>query len=118
MLSSLPRRSEPGACFFQRCTNCGQAITLIRLACPRCGSTQIGWERSVGIGTVFAVTHVHRAPSEAFQPLVPYTLVLVDLHEGPRVMAHGEPALQIGDIVHAVVHPVAKDRTLFRRTDS
>lgn len=115
MPSNLKPRAEPGSCAFQRCAGCGEAITLIRLACPRCGSTQIVWERSADIGTVFAVTQVHRAPSEAFQPLVPFTLVLVDLNEGARVMAHGEPTLRIGDTVQAAAHPVAADLTFFRR---
>jgi uncharacterized OB-fold protein len=33
--------------------------------------------------------------------MAPYTLVLVDLDEGPRVMAHGSPGLVIGQRVRA-----------------
>jgi uncharacterized OB-fold protein len=50
---------------------------------------------------VYALTAVTRAPSEAFRALVPYTLVLVDLDEGPRVMAHGVPGLHIDQRVRA-----------------
>ncbi|MNR52822.1 hypothetical protein D3C85_1727350 [compost metagenome] len=48
-----------------------------------------------------AVTVVARAPSEAFRCLAPYTLVLAQLVEGPRLMAHAAPDVQIGDRVQA-----------------
>jgi uncharacterized protein len=88
-----------GVLCYQRCTDCGAPQTLARYACQRCGSTSLAWLDSVGHGTVYATTVVTRAPSEEFRALAPYTLVLVDLDEGPRVMAHGEPGLAIGDAV-------------------
>lgn len=84
---------------YQRCAGCGAPQTLARYACSRCGSTELAWLDSAGHGRVYATTEVTRAPSEEFRALVPYTLVLVDLDEGPRVMAHGEPGLSIGDAV-------------------
>lgn len=81
---------------YQRCEACGNALTGQRYACPRCGSLRLGWCDAAGTGTVYAVSAVHRAPTEAFRALAPYTLVLVDLDEGPRVMAHGAPGLAIG----------------------
>jgi uncharacterized OB-fold protein len=50
---------------------------------------------------VFATTVVARAPSKVFQPLAPYTLALVDLDEGARLMGHAEPGTSIGDQVAA-----------------
>lgn len=85
----------------QRCGTCGAATLPPRLACPACGSATLAWQRVAGGGTVWAVTVVHRAPSDLYKPLLPYTLVLVQLDEGPRVMAHGEPGLAIGDRVQA-----------------
>lgn len=90
-----------GVVRYQQCTGCGTAQTLARLACCRCGGLQLAWRDACGFGTVHAVTVVERAPSEAFRALVPYTLLLVTLDEGARVMAHGEPGLAIGERVRA-----------------
>ncbi len=86
----------------QRCGGCGGALTGQRLACPHCGGTDLPWCDASGTGTVYAVTTVHRAPTDAWRALAPYTLVLVDLDEGPRLMAHGTPGLAIGARVVAV----------------
>jgi len=84
---------------FQRCTACGRAQRLARHRCAWCGALGPVWQTAAGTGTVFAVTEVRRAPTEAFRALVPYTLVLVDLDEGARLMGHGAAGLRIGDRV-------------------
>jgi uncharacterized OB-fold protein len=48
---------------------------------------------------VFTQTLVHRAPDAKFRELAPYKIVLVDLDEGFRIMAHGDKDLVIGDSV-------------------
>ncbi len=101
---------QRGVLRFQRCAGCGAAQTLARFACTSCGGTQLAWQDASGDGTVYAVTVVQRAPSEAFRALVPYTLLLVDLAEGVRVMAHGTPGLAIGDTVNAQFHDLAGQR--------
>jgi uncharacterized OB-fold protein len=90
-----------GVLRYQRCDACGAPQTLARYACRRCGRTSLSWVDSAGSGTVYATTVVTRAPSDEFRALAPYTLVLVDLREGPRVMAHGAAGLAIGDAVEA-----------------
>jgi len=90
-----------GVLRYQRCGACGTALTGQRLACTRCGSAQLAWCDAAGTGTVWALSTVHRAPTEAWRAETPYTLVLVDLNEGPRVMAHGVPGLAIGMRVRA-----------------
>lgn len=86
---------------YQRCEDCGRAQTLTRLACAQCGSERLAWHDAQGSGTVVAASVVSRAPSDAFRPLVPYTLVLVELDEGPRVMGHAMPGTTIGAHVKA-----------------
>ena len=93
-----------GVLRYQRCQACNLALTGQRFACTACGSVQLAWCDASGRGTVFAISSVHRAPTEAWRALAPYTLVLVDLDEGPRVMAHGAPGLAIGTRV--VAEPV------------
>jgi uncharacterized OB-fold protein len=86
---------------YQVCRACQRAQTLTRFACSACDSEQLDWRDASGRGIVHAVSVVARAPSEVFRPLIPYTLVLVTLVEGPRVMGHGRPGLAIGDKVSA-----------------
>ena len=86
----------------QQCDSCGAVQTLTRLACTACRSAQLTWKDSLGIGTVYAMTQVHRAPSDEFRAIVPYTLALVDLDEGCRVMAHAGDGVHIGQRVRSL----------------
>ena len=86
---------------YQRCADCQQAQRLARYACQHCGSVQLAWHDAAGTGKVYAASVVTRAPSDAFRALAPYTLVLVDLDEGARVMGHAAPGTAIGDLVTA-----------------
>ena len=74
---------------------------------------EFDWRVSRGEGTVFAVTVVARAPSDEFRALAPYTLVLVDLDEGFRLMGHAVPGVAIGDRVVADYF-IHGERTLVR----
>lgn len=85
----------------QACTECGAVQRHPRMACEHCGGTRLAWRDTSGHGTVFAASVVARAPSDEFRALVPYTLVLVDLDEGARLMAHAEAGVAIGDRVTA-----------------
>jgi uncharacterized OB-fold protein len=96
-----------GVLRYQRCADCGQAITGQRFACTACGSTRLAWHDGAGTGTVWSVSTVHRAPTDAWRAEAPYTLVLVTLDEGPRVMAHGVPGLVIGQRVQAAAVELA-----------
>ena len=87
-----------GTLRYQRCGACGRAQFYPRLFCARCGGAT-DWAVSAGCGTVYAVTRVSRAPSADFAALVPYDILLVDLDEGFRMMAHGAPGLAIGERV-------------------
>jgi len=86
---------------FQACTVCGHAQTLAHDACQHCGAESLVWKTSSGRGRVYAVTIVGRAPSDAFRPLAPYTLVVVEMEEGARIMGHALPGVRINDSVVA-----------------
>lgn len=90
-----------GVVRYQVCETCGARHPLQRHACRVCGSVHLAWHDAGGMATVHAVTEVHRAPTEAFQALVPYTLIIATLDEGPRVMGHAEPGVAIGQRVRA-----------------
>lgn len=86
---------------YDSCAACGAHWSFPRPFCPHCGSDKIERREASGLGTVASVTQVTRAPSKDLQAYAPYTLVLVDLDEGCRVMAHGEAGLRIGARVKA-----------------
>lgn len=87
----------------QHCYGCGTYRFFPSLLCPECGSDEQVWGPCSGRGTIYSVTTVHRAPSPAFRKIVPYVVALIDLEEGPRMMANivgegGDKAV-IGDAV-------------------
>lgn len=98
---------------YQSCVSCGAVQSLTRFACGRCDGNRFDWRVSRGEGTVFAVTVVARAPSDEFRALAPYTLALVDLDEGFRLMGHAVPGVAIGERVVADYF-VHGGRTLIR----
>lgn len=81
---------------YDACAACGATRAFPRPFCPCCGSDKIERREASGFGVVASVTDVARAPSKELQAFAPYTLVLVDLDEGCRVMGHGEQGLAIG----------------------
>lgn len=83
----------------QRCAGCGEVWYFRRDFCPACGARGPVAFAAAGGGTVHATTVVHRAPDDAFRRIAPYGIVLVELDEGPRMMAHAPAGLAIGDRV-------------------
>lgn len=75
-----------GELLYQRCTACERTQFPPRRYCAHCQSSQIEWKASAGQGSVHSFTVVHRAPTAAFKDEVPYTIALVDLDEGFRMM--------------------------------
>lgn len=87
----------------RKCKSCGVTHFLPRYLCPACWSTELDWIPASGRGTVHSYTVIRRAPLAEFVDKVPYVVALIDLEEGPRMMANilGEDALntRIGDRV-------------------
>ena len=72
----------------QKCTSCSYLQLYPRGICGQCGSQELGWQRSSGLGVVFSYTVVWRPPSAAFVPKVPYVVAIVELDEGPHLMSN------------------------------
>ncbi len=70
-----------------RCEACGEFRFPPRLRCPRCGETRTEWVAASGHGTVYSYVVVHQRLHPAFDPHLPYAVVLVQLEEGPRMLA-------------------------------
>ena len=92
---------------FQRCPACHAAQFHARPFCAACGAVP-EWSLSLGLGTVYAVTRVSRAPTREFAAIAPYDIVLVDLDEGFRMMAHGAAGLAIGERVRVTFRPLGE----------
>jgi uncharacterized OB-fold protein len=71
----------------QRCRECGRYQFYPRPYCIRC-SSEIEWVPAAGTGTVYSLTTVRAELVPGFAP--PYTVVLVELDEGPRMVGHVE----------------------------
>lgn len=72
----------------QRCRITGTVFYYPRLACPASGGRDLEWIESSGKGRVWTYSHVHVSFCGAeWEDQLPYTVVLVDLDEGPRMMS-------------------------------
>jgi uncharacterized OB-fold protein len=71
----------------QRCTRCRHLIYYPRMLCPRCFSTSYAWEQLTGRGTVYSYSIVWRPNHPAFTEQIPIILLVVDLDEGPQMVA-------------------------------
>lgn len=75
-----------------KCVDCGfyrNPVSITANICPGCGSRTPGeWIKASGKGKVHTYTVVHRTFDPAFEPLLPYIIVIVELDEGPRYLAN------------------------------
>ncbi|MFI6321004.1 Zn-ribbon domain-containing OB-fold protein [Nonomuraea sp. NPDC050556] len=96
----LIQRDDKSAPFFdaaarevlviRRCESCGQALPPEAAVCTTCGATGPAWCDVAGTGRLVSWTVVHRAPNRAYTDLVPYTVAIVELDEGPWLHARLE----------------------------
>ena len=70
---------------FQRCTGCETVRYPVGPLCPECYSFDFEWITSSGRGTIYSYTVVRHQTHPAFAP--PYTVLLVEMEEGPRIIA-------------------------------
>jgi uncharacterized OB-fold protein len=86
---------------YQSCAACGSRQYFRRSFCTACGAPDPEVKRAGGEGIVYAASLVVRAATPEARAHVPYNIVLVDVAEGFRMMAHGDNDLKIGDRVNA-----------------
>lgn len=66
---------------YQRCTACAHAVFTPRVLCPACGSVELTWTASAGVGSVYSVTTLQPRHQQ------PHAVALIDLDEGFRMMS-------------------------------
>jgi uncharacterized OB-fold protein len=123
----IPRVSPEAAEYFagtvrgelrvQRCRSCGLHHHYPRIACPHCGSDDLGWITATGLGTVHSFTVIRQQGIPPFDEQVPFVVALVDLDEtGARFVAQLPTvipeAAAVGMRVRAAFRP-ASDEVAF-----
>ncbi len=90
-----------------RCDRWDMVFFPPREFCPSCWSSELSWQRMSGMGSVWTFTEVH-VPfyDDTWAEDVPYVVAVIELDEGPRMLANiVEPdmsSLAIGDRVEVV----------------
>ena len=73
---------------FQKCSKCGTRWHPPMPLCPSCHSGEYTWEPSAGMGAVYTWTVVEHPTHPAFNDKLPYVVAVVELDEGPRIVAN------------------------------
>ncbi len=75
-----------GELLYQRCS-CGTKQLYPRAVCSGCGAVDPPFESSDGLGTVHSYTVCHAPGEPGFDTRTPYVVAVVELLEGPRLLA-------------------------------
>lgn len=76
-----------GKLLVQRCTACGQHQFYPRAMCTHCAG-EPEWVQAAGLGEVHTFTVLHQNKTPPWGGLGPYVVAMVELDEGPRMMAN------------------------------
>jgi uncharacterized OB-fold protein len=79
---------DAGRHTFQRCTACAHAWLPPRYECPNCLRDAWTWETASGNARLISWVVFHTAFDPAFASRVPYTVAIVELAEGPRLISN------------------------------
>ncbi|OUS94283.1 Zn-ribbon domain-containing OB-fold protein [Rhodococcus sp. NCIMB 12038] len=78
---------------YQHCTECGHNWLPAREECPACLQRAGEWADSAGKGELVSWVVYHRSFHPTFDDLVPYAVAVIELAEGPRMIAGLRSAL-------------------------
>lgn len=109
--------TKEGRLVVQRCDDCGYHRWPPTRICPECQSWCSQWADTPPAGEIWSHATYHRALDRAFADDVPYTVGLIQLDAGPRMLGVlVDPAddVQIGRRVEAVFDAVTPEVTLVR----
>lgn len=108
--------ARQGELRLQHCQACGHWQFYPRPFCLSCESDHLQWQRTSGLGTVYTFTVNHRAPNPFMKARLPYVVAIVQLDEGPRLMANvlnAQPGqMAIGKRVQVCFEQASEDITL------
>ena len=100
---------EEGRFMIQRSASTGKYVFYPRAAVPGSGETDLEWVEASGDGMVYATTVTRQRPEKGGD----YNIALIDLVEGPRMMARVEgiapDAVAIGMKVRAKIGRIGEE---------
>ena len=73
---------------FQQCRDCGHVRWPPSDFCPRCHAAASNWMISKGTGRIYTFAVYHVAFHPGFAADLPYTVAVVALDEGPRLLTN------------------------------
>ena len=73
---------------FQKCKNCSHIIWPNSLFCPKCYNNNLDLIESEGYGTIYTFTIFRVAFHKAFKDKLPYTVAVIELDEGPKLVSN------------------------------
>jgi len=104
--------------YLQKCQQCGNYRYPPGESCPSCLSDKLEWIKVSGRGTVYTWTVFHQVYHPSFAEEAPYTVVAVELDEGPRMVTTltdcEDEDINIGMPVEVIFDDVTEEITLPR----
>ena len=77
---------DQGKLLLQKCADCGEWRHIPKPMCPKCHSVEKEWVPVSGKGVVYSWVTYKESPHPAFK--TPYSVVLVELEEGMRIVSN------------------------------
>ncbi|WP_372719792.1 Zn-ribbon domain-containing OB-fold protein [Immundisolibacter sp.] len=107
-----------GKVLVQHCPDCATWLAPGAFLCENCGSTGVQWRQASGRGEIYSYVVMHRTFDPAFEAMVPYNVCLIELEEGPRLLANvvgvANADLTIGSPVQATFESVGEGLPLLK----
>jgi uncharacterized OB-fold protein len=104
--------TRAGELRLQRCDACAHVYFPPRPFCPKCAGRAVSWFAANGRGHLYSYV-IHHRPAPGFTP--PYSIAVVELDEGPRMMTNiidcpqTPEALQLDMRVEVVFKPLTEE---------
>ncbi|MXW50482.1 MAG: Zn-ribbon domain-containing OB-fold protein [Gammaproteobacteria bacterium] len=96
---------EAGKFMTTACASCGALTFPPKQHCPDCWSDDMNWTELSGQGILYARTTIHAAATQ-FRDEVPFSVGIVDLEEGVRLVAgliDDPDRIKNGDAIRLVI---------------
>ena len=115
-VEEFPKFLKDGMIKGMKCRKCNVFYFPPRADCTECMGNDMEWKETKGIGTLITFTTIYAAPT-GFEGKTPYTIGLIDLDEGGRILANiegmGEDQIKIGMKLKAVPTKLEDDRITY-----
>ncbi len=114
-VDGIEERLKEGKISATRCKKCKNIYLPPRMDCPECLDEDMEWVDCEGKGTLVTYTTIHAAPA-GFEDDAPYTICLVDVEGGGRLVGWldgKEEELKIGMGVSVGIRDLPEERMIY-----